>query len=330
MPSPPPNRPEYGATGAPYGEAGRLVDAGGVHWHVARLGSGPPVLLLHGSASSMHAWAGVVAALRDTFEFVLVDLPGHGHSSAMPRRGSVRLDGPDDVARALGALLRAEGVEPVLGAGHSAGAILLVRMAARGWLAPGSRLKGLLAVNPAFGDRDRYLPPVVARPAAALATSGVTGLVASSLFRHLPLAEVLLRSTGSQVASETRARYRDLLSDPARVQGVLRLMAGWDAAGAGAEAAALGIPVRVLAGGRDRWVPLEVIRREAGSLPVTEVEERGHLLPEEDPHAVADALHALALEAGVVGRGGDGGGEGGPHLRPPRPASDEPPGPGPQ
>ncbi|TVP78679.1 MAG: alpha/beta fold hydrolase [Gemmatimonadales bacterium] len=304
---PPPNRPAYGATGAPYGEAGRLVDAGGVQWHVARLGSGPPVLLLHGSASSMHAWGGVVSALRGDFELVLVDLPGHGHSSTMPRRGSVRLDGPDDVARALGALLRAEGVEPVLAAGHSAGAVLAIRAAARGWLAPGTRLKGLLLLNPAFGDRDRYLPPIVARPASAVATSGVAGLVGASLFRHLPLAETLLRSTGSVVSRETRDRYRQLLSDPARVQGVLRLMAGWDAGGAGHEARSLDIPVRILTGARDRWVPPAVVREYAGTLPVTELAARGHLLPEEDPGAVVHALRALAREAGVgKGSGGEG------------------------
>jgi magnesium chelatase accessory protein len=275
----------------PYPEVGRYTEAGGVRWHHLRLGTGPPLLLLHGSASSTHSWAAVASRVRSSFSLVIPDLPGHGYSSELPSD----LGGPDDLARALGAFLRKEEVDPVLVAGHSAGAVLAIRAASRGWIAP----RGILGVNPALGSRDTFLPPLLAGPLTAFARSRGPAHLGAALFRAAPLAELLLRSTGSRVSSDTRDRYRHLLADPRRVRGVLRLMADWDPHGVGTEAAALGIPVRFLTGSRDRWVPPRLVRAHAGGVPVEELPDRGHLLPEEDPDAVARSLRRLAMEAGV-------------------------------
>ena len=275
----------------PYSEAGRYVEAGGVRWHLLRLGTGPQILLLHGSASSTHAWAGVSERLRDRFSLVIPDLPGHGHSSQLPEgRGGV-----DDLARALDELLRVEKVDPVLAVGHSAGAVLAIRAASRGWIRP----HGLLGVNPALGSRDSFLPPVVAGPLTAAASSSLLARAGAGLFRGLPLAQILLRSTGSRITPEISRRYQQLLGDPGRVRGVIRLMADWVPDGAGSEAAGLGIPVRFLTGSEDRWVSPAVVRAHASGIPVAEVPDRGHLLPEEDPAAVADAIEALGVDAGL-------------------------------
>jgi magnesium chelatase accessory protein len=318
-PSPDPDR--LGPFG-PHPEANRSVEAGGVHWHLRRLGSGPPLLLLHGTASSGQAWAEVASRVRSDFSLVIPDLPGHGHSSGLPaalvrerRRPDSGHQGPDDMARALGALLRAEAVEPALVAGHSVGAVLAIRAASRGWIAPA----GILGVNPALGARRDYLPRVFEGPAALLAGRGPGGssiskgvsLGAAALFRRTPLAELFLRSTGSRITHDMERHYRALLADPERVRGVLRLQDSWDAEGAGREAAELGrrdppTTVRFVAGDRDRWVPLATIRREAAGLPVEVVAARGHLLPEEDPGAVADAIRRLAREVGVGGPELDG------------------------
>jgi len=282
----------------PYPEVGRYTEAGGVRWHHLRFGTGPPLLLLHGSASSTHSWAGVASRVRSRFSLVIPDLPGHGYSSDFPSG----FGGPDDLARALGAFLRKEAVAPVLVAGHSAGAVLAIRAVTRGWIAP----RGVMGVNPALGSRDSFLPPLVAGPLTAFARSRGPAHLGAALFRAAPLAELLLRSTGSRLSQETRSHYRHLLADSRRVRGVLRLMADWDPQGVGAEAAALGIPVRFLTGSRDRWVPPQRVRAHAGGVPVEEVPDRGHLLPEEDPEAVVRSLMRLAVEAGV----GEGGPEG--------------------
>jgi len=57
------------------------IDARGVRLHVAELGSGPPVVLLHGFTGSTRAMAGVAEGLSGTNRTLSVDLVGHGRSA---------------------------------------------------------------------------------------------------------------------------------------------------------------------------------------------------------------------------------------------------------
>lgn len=52
--------------------------------HVERSGGGPPLVLLHGWAMHGGLLAPLVPALSTKFQVAVVDLPGHGHSAAMP------------------------------------------------------------------------------------------------------------------------------------------------------------------------------------------------------------------------------------------------------
>jgi pimeloyl-ACP methyl ester carboxylesterase len=45
-----------------------------------RVGSGPPLVLLHGVGHRRQAWNAVVPLLRNRRELIMVDLPGHGES----------------------------------------------------------------------------------------------------------------------------------------------------------------------------------------------------------------------------------------------------------
>lgn len=58
------------------------IDAGGVRLHVDEMGSGTPVVLLHGFTGSTRGMAFVAAGLRDTHRTLSVDLVGHGRSAA--------------------------------------------------------------------------------------------------------------------------------------------------------------------------------------------------------------------------------------------------------
>lgn len=51
---------------------------------VARLGSGPPIVLLHGYPENLQIWSRVAPQLADRFEVVAFDWPGQGHSEAWP------------------------------------------------------------------------------------------------------------------------------------------------------------------------------------------------------------------------------------------------------
>lgn len=52
-----------------------------------RLGSGPPLVLLHGLGHRRQAWDSVLGMLAPQRELILVDLPGHGQSPPLPDDG---------------------------------------------------------------------------------------------------------------------------------------------------------------------------------------------------------------------------------------------------
>jgi pimeloyl-ACP methyl ester carboxylesterase len=49
-----------------------------------RVGSGPPLVLLHGLGSTRHAWDPVLPTLAERFDVVALDLPGFGDSPPLP------------------------------------------------------------------------------------------------------------------------------------------------------------------------------------------------------------------------------------------------------
>lgn len=61
-----------------------LID--GMHVHFKREGKGAPVVLLHGSGSSLHCFDEVVKKLTDDFEVIRLDLPGFGLTGPRPDR----------------------------------------------------------------------------------------------------------------------------------------------------------------------------------------------------------------------------------------------------
>jgi pimeloyl-ACP methyl ester carboxylesterase len=88
-------------------------------------GSGPPVVLVHGSPADGRAWARVAPFLRDRFRLLMPDLPGYGSSDRVPDepKGRAALMGAD-VAR----LIESCGERVVL-AGHSYGGLVALQAA---------------------------------------------------------------------------------------------------------------------------------------------------------------------------------------------------------
>jgi len=83
----------------------RDIDVEGLTLHVERSGRGMPLLLLHGFTGSTITWSVLRASLCEQCELVVVDLPGHGRSSAPtdPARYALPRTA-DDLARVLDAL----------------------------------------------------------------------------------------------------------------------------------------------------------------------------------------------------------------------------------
>ena len=280
----------------PNAEASRFVTAAGLTWHVQVAGSGPPMLLLHGSGGGTHSWLESLPRLAARYTVVACDLPGHAFTDAPPAERLSIAGMAGDIA----ALLTTLGVRPQLAAGHSAGAAVLLRMALDGALPD---VRGLVGINAAI-----IPPPDVARIVGGTWLRGLVGdLVTSTLVARLAAqfaartgaVETMLRSSGSQVPPRLMACYEALASSERHVRSTLTMMNQWALAPLIRDAAGLRVPALLLAGANDRWVPADAARRVAAGVPGVQFElwpAKGHLMHEEAPEATADRI----LRAGDV------------------------------
>lgn len=275
----------------PMRASSRFVVAGGMRWHVQRTGSGPPILLVHGTGASTHSWRALAERLAPTFELVAFDLPGHGFSDPAPPGGET-LGG---IGELVAALLAELAVVPRQVVGHSAGAAILCRMALDGRIAP-DRIFGLnAALRPYRGRVGRVFSGL----ARGLASSEWPARFAAHRARTSDWIDRTLVASGSHVAPEEADCYRRLASSPAHVQAALRMMAGWDLFALWRDLPRLAVPLVLVVGGRDRFVrPAEsdaVLRRVPHAKRIV-VADAGHLVHEECPERIAETIRSLSGE----------------------------------
>jgi pimeloyl-ACP methyl ester carboxylesterase len=241
-----------------------------------------PVVLVHGTAASLHTWEGWVAELRRDRRVISMDLPGFGLTGPVP-------DGDYSIAayvRFLAALLDALQVRRVVLAGNSLGGEIAWQFA----LAHPQRVDRLILVDAAGYGSARGSDPPGFRIARA---PGVPLLVRSLLPREL--VEASLRSVygdPSRVTPDLVDRYFDL----ARRDGNrAALVKRFETMTPGADAARIrevAAPTLVIWGGRDRLIPPsdgERFARDIAGSRLVVFGELGHVPHEEDTAATVRA-----------------------------------------
>lgn len=277
---------ETDSAGWPNREWSRFVDAAGLRWHVQVMGEGPPLLLLHGTGASTHSWRDVMPRLAGHYTVIAPDLPGHAFT-IRPPSGSLSLPG---MASAVAALLRKLDVKPVRAAGHSAGAAVLVRMAADRLFAPADLVSFNGAFFPFGGMLGQFFSP--------LARTLANATLVQKLFARMAdraAVERLLRDTGSTIDAEGIGLYQRLFSNEGHVAGALGMMAAWDLHRMPQDLGGLPQPLTFVAAGNDRTVP-PATAAEAARLTrqphLVSLPGLGHLAHEEDPAAAAAIILA--------------------------------------
>jgi pimeloyl-ACP methyl ester carboxylesterase len=243
-----------------------LAVRNGITLHLQELGSGPPVVMLHGLlVGSMATWYFTTApVLAETHRVLLYDLRGHGLSERA-RRGydveTMRLD--------LDAVAEAFSAEPLTLVGHSYGAVVALRYA----MARADRVAKLVLVEaPLPPSRLEELDSFLGKPPEEMAES-LPDVLRDALGRKGRQARRFVESLGF-LATET-----SLLED---LRGARDL--DDDAI------AAVSCPVLCLYGSHSSCLP--VGRRIARLVPrarLVEV-EGGHFLPIEAPASVSAAI----------------------------------------
>ena len=255
-------------------------------WHVQILGSGPVVILLHGTGASTHSMAPLARILSIDHSCILVDLPGHGFSGA-----SIELT-LTSIAAGLTDLISTLTEEKYALVGHSAGAAIAAQMAMR---------------------RPEYVTSIASINGAFLPFRGLAGVFFSPLARGLSrmpgiadliawragspgAMERLIDSTGSQLTAQQVDDYRSLMRDPGRVRAILSMMAHWDLAGLARRLPCLTTRLLLLAAQGDRTVSpkeAEQVADLAANASVHRLDQLGHLAHEEDPERVAEELRSF-------------------------------------
>jgi haloacetate dehalogenase len=102
-------------------ETGR-IDAGGIRINVARGGTGPPILLLHGYPQTHVIWHRVAPTLAEHFTVVCTDLRGYGDSDKPLGGGDHLAYSKRAMARDQVEVMRSLGFDRFAVVGHDRGA----------------------------------------------------------------------------------------------------------------------------------------------------------------------------------------------------------------
>jgi pimeloyl-ACP methyl ester carboxylesterase len=243
------------------------------------MGSGPPLVLIHGMVNSSRHWRAVAERLADRYTVIAPDLVGHG-DSATPR-GDYSLGAHATVIRDL---LAALGIERATIVGHSlGGGIAMVFF----WQFP-ERVERLALLS--SGGLGPEVSPLL-RSVAVPGFRAALGLVANRFVIRM------LNALGTQGRNVARA-LRPLETAGTRRAFVQTLRAVIDVHGQRVSAndrlyLLCDTPMLIVWGERDHTIPLEHGRAAHRAIPGSQfvtLPKAAHFPHLDDPEGVADAL----------------------------------------
>jgi pimeloyl-ACP methyl ester carboxylesterase len=247
------------------------------------VGSGPTVVLPHCWGCSHAIWIPVARRLVESGQrVVLYDQRGHGASS----RGTAPLD-LVTLARDLALVLETQDVSDAVLAGHSMGGMTIMALATFQPDALAQRGRAIVLVATAAADMsvgsagaDRVAARLMGSPyvSRTLRTSHGHRLVRGAFgvdpeSAHMDLTRTLFADCDASV----RAGYLTSMSAMNLLEGI----------------ATIGVPTTVVIGSRDRLTPPARSQTMVDTIPgarLVTLPNRGHMLPLEDPDAVADEI----------------------------------------
>jgi pimeloyl-[acyl-carrier protein] methyl ester esterase len=251
--------------------------------HVESVGTGPPLVLLHGWGLNLRVFDGLARSLARGHRVVRIDLPGHGRSAFDPAAASF--------AAQLEAV-RARVPEDSVLAGWSLGGQFALELAR---LAP-ERIRGLalLASTPRFVAGDDWIPgmkPLFLRAFAARLATDWPAVLEEFL---------ALQVRGSRGARDALATLHAALAqhgmpDPRALAAGLGLLRDNDLR---AQAHEVAVPTLLLSGQHDRITPPAASAWLAQALPQArhvELPRAGHAPFLSHAHETAATLREFAL-----------------------------------
>ena len=251
------------------------------------------IVLLHGTGGTLNTWNAVAPLLEDRFRLLALDLPGHGGTS-FPGFEAMTCA---SMAASVGSAITAVGVLPSAVVGHSAGAAIMLQMAADGLLSREARLVGINAALEPLPEPARLL---MQGTVGGLLRSGIARSVVRNVARVGPMIELLLATTGSRLTKAQEEDYVSAFAGGTHAEAAYAMMANWDLLPLRRALASITQQSLFIVGANDPWVPPRVSREAAGAMPnasLRSIAHAGHLVHEECPADVAELIASMLRAA---------------------------------
>lgn len=248
-----------------------------------RAGSGPPVVFCHGTPWSSVLWEPFADALSAEFSVYLWDMPGYGRSSKLEEH-AVDLGTQGELIRDL--LDHWELEAPHVVAHDFGGAVAL-----RGHLLHGASYASLalvdvVALRPWGSEFFRLVgehPSVFAAQPPAVHRGAVEAYIAGASHRGLTPTQLDALTAPWLTEEGQGAFYRQIAAADERFTDEIQDRYG-----------KLDLPVQVIWGREDSWIPVDRATQLADMIPGAELDiinDAGHLIHHDAPVHLATALH---------------------------------------
>ena len=269
-------------------------DGARIHYRDQGARDGLPVVLVHGSNSSLHTWEGWVDELGDRYRIVTLDLPGHGLTGQVPSGDY----SPDAMVHTVDAVASHVGLDDFVLGGNSMGGGVTWRYT----LAHPKRVRAMVLV-------DSSPPPGFSREAPPDSEGdtplGFT-LLRSDAFRAVAryldpgyLVAQGLRAAhydDSGVDDALIARYRDLTLRAGSREAIMARFGAPRVETPAVDLSTLAQPTLILWGRHDTLIGVDVAEQFHAALPDSTLivyEDLGHVPMEEAPQRTAQDVRAF-------------------------------------
>ncbi len=253
------------------------IEGMSVHYRVeGNASDSVPLLLLHGTGSSLHTWDGWVEVMQSSRKIIRMDLPAFGLTGPAPSRDYT----PESYQRVVIALLDSLQVPQVDIAGNSLGGHIAWYTA----LKHPERVRKLVLIDAVGYPLEKSEPPL----AFTLAVIPVL----NKLLTYITPRSVVQQSVkdvytdDSRITDELVDRYFDLTLRPGNRQAFIDRARPFDVDDAYTRIPTLTQPTLILWGAEDFFVPISMARNFEHDLPhdtLVIVPHAGHVPMEELP-----------------------------------------------
>ncbi|MCL6258195.1 alpha/beta hydrolase [Aquiflexum sp. TKW24L] len=271
----------------------------GVNVHVKVRGEGQPIFLIHGSFSSLHTWEAWENELSTFFMTISMDLPGHGLSGPDIQKRY----GIEDYSKLVFGIADHLGLDEFHVAGNSMGGGVALKMAS-------DQPDRILTLNliDSSGARSKSKTDTVQNK------SYNSGAMIFKVAQNPVFNKLLLKCTpkfvfglnlkqvfydNSKINDEMLTRYYELLRREGNRQATLDRLTTRKPYDVDFEK--LTMPVLIMWGENDNWIPLSNGERLAEAIPGSKLkifENAGHVPMEEIPtETVSEYLSFLGIQA---------------------------------